>query len=192
MPAKAGIHGLLRYCDTAWIPAFAGMTIEHRLLRRFDYPTRRRRAADSRSAAITITNVTTRSSDTVWYWNRFIAVNNWKPIPPAPTKPSTRDERMFSSKRIKANAEQRWQHARHHRVAQHLHAAGTGQVSASTGPISMSSITSANSRPSMPTEWTASASAPGNGPSPTAVTNNSAHTRSGTARVNANHPARGA
>ena len=50
--------------------------------------------------------------------------------------------------------------------------------------MSMFSIVSANSRPSMPIECTASASPPGNGPSPTAVTNSSAHTRSGTARVN--------
>jgi hypothetical protein len=59
------------------------------------------------------------------------------------------------------------------------------RVSASTGPMSMSSMTSAKSRPSMPIECTASASAPGNGPKPTAVTNSSAQMRSGTARVSA-------
>ena len=60
--------------------------------------------------------------------------------------------------------------------------------SASTGPMSMSSMFSANSRPSMPTEWTDSARTPGKGPRPTAVTNSSAQTRSGTARLTAMTP----
>jgi len=36
--------------------------------------------------------VTNGSEETVRYWNRFIAVSNAKPIPPAPTKPSIREE----------------------------------------------------------------------------------------------------
>ncbi len=39
------------------------------------------------------------NSDTSRYWNRFIAVSSSKPMPPAPTNPSTSDERMFSSSR---------------------------------------------------------------------------------------------
>ena len=54
--------------------------------------------------------------------------------------------------------------------------------SASTGPMSMSSIVSAKSLPSVPTEWTVSASTPANGPRPTAATKISAKMRSGIAR----------
>ncbi|HSZ93293.1 MAG TPA: hypothetical protein VK822_28405 [Acetobacteraceae bacterium] len=68
-------------------------------------------------------------------------------------------------------------------MSEHLHPVGPVSDSASIGAMSMFSIVSANSRPSMPIECTASASPPGNGPSLTAVTNSSAHTRSGTARV---------
>ena len=64
-----------------------------------DHATRLRTIAENRSAAMTRMKVISSSSDTVRYWNRFIAVSNSNPIPPAPTKPSTSDERIFSSKR---------------------------------------------------------------------------------------------
>ena len=61
---------------------------------------RRRSAAESRSATSS-TKVTNGSKETVRYWNRFIAVSNAKPIPPAPTKPSTREELKMLCQQIK-------------------------------------------------------------------------------------------
>src|SRR5579863_3578264 len=60
---------------------------------------RSRQIADIRSAANTITKITISSSETSRYWNRFIAVSSSNPMPPAPTKPSTSDDRIFSSNR---------------------------------------------------------------------------------------------
>ena len=57
-------------------------------------------------------------------------------------------------------------------------------VAPSTGFMSMFSTTSANSLPSAPMVWMASASTPGIGPRPNATTNSSANTISGTVRQN--------
>ena len=55
-------------------------------------------------------------------------------------------------------------------------------VMPSTGFMSMFSTTSANSLPSAPTVWMATASTPAIGPSPKAITNIRANTSSGTVR----------
>lgn len=80
----------------------AALCVLHRAARRDGHllqATRWRRAAERRSATITSTKVTTSVIETVRYWNRFIAVSSSKPRPPAPTKPSTSELRMFSSSR---------------------------------------------------------------------------------------------
>ena len=75
-----------------------------------DQFSRARAIADSRSAANTMTKITISSSETSRYWNRFIAVSSSNPMPPAPTKPSTSDERMFSSSRYSPMPSKRRQH----------------------------------------------------------------------------------
>src|SRR5688572_7844866 len=114
-----------------------------------------------------------------------IATFNSRPMPPAPTRPRTTEERTdFSSPKsvvvMKAG----------------LAAGMTAQkmvsmrrtpcaCSASAGPLSTSSMASAKKRPQNPAVSTAIASVPAKGPRPTAITKMSAQTRSGTVRKTA-------
>lgn len=104
------------------------------------------------------------------------------PMPPAPTSPSTTDERVDFSNANSEVAIIEGSVAGTTALAMTSMRPAPRARSASGGPSSASSIASAKKRAQNPTVSTVSASTPANGPRPTVMTKMIAQIRSGTVR----------
>ena len=87
-----------------------------------------RTLADTHSLTTTVAMITSRISDTCVQASVVIAALSGRPMPPAPTSPSTVDSRMLMSQRNTEMPAKAGMHLRHDAVSRHLRAARAGRA----------------------------------------------------------------